>query len=65
MLLRKTNIYNNINQRYVNHRKRIQNSYYLLIPVLAAHGGWPPADNFQAKIIFSEYFLIVAPEHYC
>ena len=45
ILLRKKNTYNNINQRCVNHRNRIQNFYNLLV-FLAADGGWPPAATF-------------------
>ena len=36
----------NINHRYVNPRKRIQNSYNLLILFLAAESGWSPAADF-------------------
>ena len=31
----------------VNHGNRIQNSYNLLIILLAADGGWPPVANFN------------------
>ena len=31
----------------VNHGNRIQNSYNLLIILLAADGSWPPAGNFS------------------
>ena len=37
---------NNINQRYVNHRNRIQFYYNLLVIYLAADGGWPSVANF-------------------
>ena len=46
MLLRKKSTYNNINQRYFNHRNRVQDFCYLLIIFLVAGGGCPPAANF-------------------
>ena len=42
----KTRMYNNIMQRYVNRKNRIQNSHISLIIFLAADGGCPPAANF-------------------
>ena len=46
MLIRMKNTYSNMSQRYVNHRNRIQNSYNLLIILLAPDDGWPPETNF-------------------
>ena len=45
-VIEKKTMYNNINQRFVNRKNRIQNFYNLLIIFLAADGGWPPAANF-------------------
>ena len=48
-VIQKKTMYNNINQRYVNCKNRIQNFYNLLIIFLAADGGWTPAKNHVMK----------------
>ena len=47
-------MYNNINQRFVNRKNRIQNFYNLLIIFLAADGG----DSILSEKRVFEIFLI-------
>ena len=65
MLLRKKNMHNSINQRYFNHRNRIQGSYNLLITFLAADGGWPPGATFTlvTKVLMCIFKALVSQAH--